>query len=556
MTSSIAFVGAGPTTIYTLHALLNQISRPFSLTIFEAQSTAGFGSPYRPGLNAPAMLSNIASIEIPPLEHSLVDWLYAQVPSRLIALGVDPTGISERGFYPRVALGSFFNDQFQTLLKRARARGLAVDVHTRCRVIDAASEADAMVLTIRSPAGDLSEARFDHVVLATGHQWPDIPQVRLGYFLSPWPATALAEIAPCRVGIRGTSLSAIDAAVTLAVTHGQFTDAADGGLYYLPASGTDAFHMTMMSRKGLLPEADFFAPFPYEPLAICTNAAMTALIDAGGNLLDAAFALFRQELITADPDYAAAIDLTDLTLEEYCRRYFADRAATEPFLWAKENLAEAQHNYRVQHTVAWRYAILRMHEVIARIVPHLSPEEYLRFLRHFKPIFVDDYATVPHESIMRMIALHRAGKLDVMAIGDDYRIDSHRPQGGAMVEAMGKRHDFPIFIEATGQLPLQAKAFPFPSLLQQGIVRDVQPGAPPSTSRGIAIDDQFRPISSDIPDDQLFCLGLPFILGRHPFIQGITSSRDIGLVVAGQLAAAIERDFAANAEQDETAIAA
>jgi len=429
-------------------------------------------------------------------------------------------------------------------------------VRTRCRVVDAVSEPDAMLLTIRSRSGETSERRFDHVVLATGHQWPEDPQVRPGYFLSPWPATALAAIPPCKVGIRGTSLSAIDAGVALAVTHGELVEDAEGSLTYQPAPDTEAFHMTMMSRKGLLPEADFFAPLPYEPLDICTPDAMKKLIAADGLLLEPAFALFKQELIAADPDYAARTGLADLELEDYCERYFADRADADPFEWAKANLAEAERNYKAEHTVPWRYAILRMHEVLALIVPHLDAEEYRRFSKHFKPLFVDDYATVPHESIRRMLALHRAGKLKVLAIGDDYRIDSHRAEGGAVVEAMGERHAFAAFIEATGQRPLQAKAFPFPSLLSQGIVRDAQPGAPPTASRGIAIDDQFHPISDDIPEDQLFCLSLPFLLGRHPFIQGITSSHEMGLVVAEQLAVAIGRDVANDPGKDEAAVAA
>ena len=553
MTSQIAFVGAGPTTIYTLHALLNRKPRPFALTIFETQPTAGRGTPYRPGWNDPAMLSNIASIEIPPLEETLIEWLNSQAPGRLVDLGIDPAEIGERTFYPRLALGEYFYDQFQALLERARGQGIAVNVRTRCRVVDAVSEPDAMCLTVRARSGETSEARFDHVVLATGHQWPEDPQVRPGYFLSPWPATALAAIPPARVGIRGTSLSAIDAAVALAVANGDFIEEDDGILTYVPARGTYEFHMTMMSRKGLLPEADFFAPLPYEPLAICTPEAMDALIAADGLLLDPAFALFKQELVVADPGYAQGIGIEEAELEDFCERYFAARADTDPFAWAEANLAEAARNYAAEYTVPWRYAILRMHEVLALIVPHLDAEEYRRFAKHFKPVFVDDYATVPHESIKRMLALHRAGKLDVIAIGDDYRIDSHRPEGGARVSANGERHDFPVFIEATGQRPLHAKAFPFPSLLDQGIVRDAQPAAPSAESRGIAIDDRFHPISDDIPADQLFCLSLPFLLGRHPFIQGITSSHEMGLVVAEQLAAALERG---SGEADQPAVAA
>lgn len=543
MTSSIAFVGAGPTTIYTLHALLAQSPPPFALTIFEEQGSAGRGTPYRPGWNDPAMLSNIASIEIPALEQTLVEWLSEQPHARLVRLGVDPGAIGERTFYPRLALGDFFYDQFRKLLARAEAQGIAVAIRNWSRVDDAVSFEDGMTLSVTPRFAAPYQERFDHVVLATGHQWPDEPEGRPGYFLSPWPATALARIPPCAIGIRGTSLSAIDASVALAVTHGEFIEDDEGTLRYEPVPGTRKFHMTMMSRKGLLPEADFFAPLPYEPLSICTPEAIESLIGMPeGEMLDSAFALFKQELIAADPEYAANIDLADLDLEAFHDRYFADRAAADPFEWAEQNLAEAQANYASESTVPWRYAILRMHEVMALLVPYLEQDDFQCFSRFFKPVFVDDYATVPHESIKRMLALHRAGKLNILAIGDDYRIDSFRTDGGAVVHLTDRKLPFEAFIEATGQRALAARHFPFPSLLAQGIVRDAGPPDAKGGSRGIAIDDLFHPISDDIPEDQLFCLSLPFILGRHPFIQGITSSHEMGLVVAEQLAAAMARD--------------
>lgn len=116
MTSTIAFVGAGPTTIYTLNALVKAAAQSLQVTIFEQQPSAGRGTPYRPGWNDPAMLSNIASIEIPALDVTLVDWLHAQPARKLAALGIDAGEIGERDFYPRVALGDYFHDQFETIL--------------------------------------------------------------------------------------------------------------------------------------------------------------------------------------------------------------------------------------------------------------------------------------------------------------------------------------------------------------------------------------------------------------------------------------------------------
>ena len=130
-----------------------------------------------------------------------------------------------------------------------------------------------------------------------------------------------------------------------------------------------------------------------------------------------------------------------------------------------------------------------------------------------------------------------------MPLGGVKRMRSPRFAPSSARPAGENTFSFPVFIEATGQRALQARDFPFKSLLRQGIVRDVDPSAQGGSSRGIVIDDEFHPVADDIPVDQLFCLSLPFILGRHPFIQGITSSHEMGQVVGQQLAKAIDRDL-------------
>jgi len=539
MTPSIAFVGAGPTTLYTLNALLSRRSDGFCVTVFEEQASMGLGAPYRPGWNDPAMLSNIASIEIPPLGETLLEWMQGRTATELEAIGVDVSQIDDRSFVPRVALGAYFRDQFDDLVARARAAGIQIDIRTRCRVVDAENLVEGMRLSFVTRTGEMRSEVYDHVVLATGHQWPSQQEVRPGYFLSPWPATALAAVPAVQIGIRGSSLTAIDAAVALAGNHGAFVRMGET-LSYAPAPGTDGFHMTMMSRKGLLPEADFFFPLPHAPLMLCTEEAIDGLIrDDEDELLDSVFDLFRREMTAIDPAYAEATGLAGATLEEFSEAYFAERAAIDPFDWAKANLDEARANHETRFTVPWRDGILRLHEVVAVIVPHLDGDQFQRFSRYFKPVFVDAYGAVPHESIERMLALHRAGKLDVLALGDDYRIDTHRPEGGVLLGKGGERRHFPVFIEATGQRSLSAIQFPFLSLLEQGIVRDETSVGASDVSRGIVIDDVFHPVADGVPRDRLFCLSLPFIMGRHPFVQGITSSHEMGEIVGEQLALAV-----------------
>ena len=552
MSLSIAFVGAGPTTIYTLCALLNGEPLPSEITIYEEQPRAGLGTPYRPGWNDPAMLSNIASVEIPQIEETLIAWLGRQPRARLVRLGVDPEHMDDHAFYPRLALGEFFLDQFTALIARAREHGVTVEIATRCRVIDIATVPDGLHLSVATAKGASHERIFDRVVLATGHQWPAEPEVRPGYFLSPWPATALQRIPAAEVGIRGSSLTAIDAAVALAVAHGTFIETDDQAIAYRITPGAEAFEMTMMSRKGLLPEADFYHPVPYEPLAICTPEAVNRLIEEQCNtLLEQSYALFKHELAHADPDYAAKVGLAALALEDFADRYFAERVAADQFVWAENNLAEARANYDAAVTVPWRYAILRMHEVLALIAPHLDVDALERFNRYLKPVFVDEYATVPHVSIERLLALHRAGRLRVAALGDGARIDTHGQESGATVLRNGDRQHFPVFIEATGQRPLAIDTFPFPTLREEGVVCDAAEGDH-NGPKGVAIDEAFHPVSANPAAQRLYCLSIPYILGRHPFIQGITSSHEMGNIVGAVLAKPNDAD-ATEYQQDSGA---
>ena len=207
----------------------------------------------------------------------------------------------------------------------------------------------------------LSKQIFSHAIMATGHVWSKDSEIRPGYFSSPWPVSELGKIGQCSVGILGTSLSAIDAMVALSVARGTFRRGADEVLQYLPEPGSEEFKVTLMSRKGLLPEADFYHPVPYTELSICTPERIESLINRGAKegLLDDAFMLFKAELAQADAEYAAKIKLADLSLEEFCKAYFHDREACDTFDWAEQNLAEAKKNEEREFTVPWRYSILK-----------------------------------------------------------------------------------------------------------------------------------------------------------------------------------------------------
>lgn len=544
--SRIAIIGSGPTAIYTLAGLV-RAAPTLLVSIFEIEADPGKGTPYHPHINDRAMLANIASVELPAICATLVEWLRRQPDTDLARLGVERADIHERAFYPRVVLGEYLQSQFKELVEIGRANGHVIEVKPRHRVVDIELQTDDIHLTVDMPDGERRDYGFDQVVMATGHNWPETTEAKPGYFISPWPAPVLKSIGPGAVGILGTSLSAIDALITVATAHGAFYLDDGGQLQFQGAAASAKFKACLMSRKGLLPEADFYCPYPYEPLHCCTIEAVRNLIRRGSKgLLDEVFELFKREIAFCDPGYAGKIGLAMLKIESLAPAYFADREAADPFVWAASNLAEAEQNKTQKYTVAWRYAILRMHEVVALAVPHLDEEDLVRFHKHFKSVFVDDYATVPHQSIQRLLALRRAGKLGILKLGSDYEIVTDGVERGAIVRYEGNEASFDAFIDATGQASLSVRDLPFPSLLAQNVLRraqtteaslilDAEADGETIPTGGIDLDRAFRPKFEENLCNRLYCAAISFLLHKMPFVQGITSSHEIGSMVSAAI---------------------
>jgi uncharacterized NAD(P)/FAD-binding protein YdhS len=352
------------------------------------------------------------------------------------------------------------------------------------------------------------------VILATGHSWPEDRETDAGHFVSPWSGLIDTAIPAGRVGILGTSLSAIDAAMATACQHGAF-DPSDT-TFDLSSKGCD-LQITLMSRQGLLPEADFWCPLPYRPLRHLTPGAVQHELTAGPDgLLDRLWHLMVAELIDADPVWSSRLRIAELSAQDFAEAYFAPRLSTDAFSWAKANLVEVQRNVEARHTVGWRYAILRMHEPIERAVEHLSEVDRERF-GCLKRVFIDNYAAVPPQSIKRLLALHEAGCLTILTLGDDYIMDRH-DTGTRVTTESGDVHNFDVFIDARGQRALCSEDLPFPSL------RDALPAGQVET------DSSFALIGAG--NGRIFLPAAPYLLSRLPFVQGITASADMGAEVA------------------------
>lgn len=512
---NVAVVGTGPTGLYTLHRLL-QSERPISATLIEAASLAGVGLPYSPESTNVSMLANVASIEIPPLLETYLDWLRRQPDAILRVYGVDADGLHDRQFLPRLLLGSWFRDNLERLIAEGRARGHQVALREGTRVVDVAPVEGGVRLDLEDGAG-LQSLIFSDVVLATGHVWPEDPETDSRIFVSPWSGLIETAVPAVRVGVLGSSLSAIDAAMAVACQHGQFEGGDANGFRLSP--GSEGLRITLMSRQGLLPEADFWCPLPYQPLKHFTDAALDrARAEGSAGLFDRLWAFFVREMAAADPGHAAATGIAHLTPEGFAEAYFAPRLGVDPFVWAETNLAQVDRNAAAERTVGWRYAILRMHEPMETMVPHLDETDRNRF-DVLKRVFVDNYAAVPPQSIRRLLALHHAGVLNVLRLGESYALD-HGDRKSTVQSEDGCTQQFDVFIDARGQRGLVVKDLPFPSLkLLLGRPEDHVP-----------IGEGFEITGPG--EGHIFLSAAPYLLHRMPFAQGITASHDMAEAVA------------------------
>jgi uncharacterized NAD(P)/FAD-binding protein YdhS len=504
----LCIIGSGAMGTYLLKRLVSQ-KLPVSIDVFECADEVGTGMPYREGMNADYMLCNAFSREIPPVTRPLIDWLESQPPRELGEWELSTHDLSPRAFYPRTLIGEYLGSEFADLCSQARDAGFDLTIHTGCKVEDV-SIARKQALVTYTNSGDDSQQHFDIVLIATGHTWSCEPMIDEARLVSPWPYTNIEALPQGPIGVLGSSLSAIDVVVALGHAHGEFEDHNDRITWHPNESDSD-LRVTMVSRNGVMPEGDFYYPFPYEPLRHLTKDAVATEIAKGKDgLLQRTFALLCAELDAADPEYLEHLGQEARTLEGFAPAYFASRREIGGLLAVKENLAEMRKLMRERETVPHRYALLRGHEVFGDILPHLSDEEYKQFTEALMPVFGDCYAAVPHVSLARIIAMYDAGVLELLATAEDATFNQS-DNGQVTVETEDGSRTFQALVDARGQSTKPLSELPFPSLAA-GFADDAGP-----------ILEPFRLDIGDSGSAQVYCLALPQILERYPFSQGLAN---------------------------------
>ena len=134
---------------------------------------------------------------------------------------------------------------------------------------------------------------------------------------------------------------------------------------------------------------------------------MASEIDKGPDgLLDRIFALMVKELELADPRWCQAIALGTLNADTLRDARFEDRKSTVLSPGRSESERSGAQQAR-KRTVARRYTVLRLHEVVQAIVPSLNEHDRERFKSGLERVFIDNYAAIPPQSIRRVTGAAR-----------------------------------------------------------------------------------------------------------------------------------------------------
>lgn len=514
----IAIIGAGATGTYTLEAL-TRTGAAREIVVFESGDTCGPGLAYSEQLNDPHALSNIAGIEIPPVVEPLNVWAVRQPRGRLDAWGIGDDAGNDRAFFSRVVLGAWLADQFTLVVERSP---IPVSVHRQADVIDVVALPHGCRVNWRDGAGSAFQDAFDRVIVASGYG-PITPKGN--------GAGESAGKAAVHIGVLGSSLSAIDAVVGIAMKRGDFVER-DGRLVYVAET---PWRATLFSRHGLLPEADFWFPHPLPELEHFTPESAAASVRGEDGDLDRLFVLFARALAAADPDWAKTIGLADATADDFAERYFAERQARGPWAHARTNLADVKAWHANHRTPAWRIAILKAHEVFAEVIPALSPADLARLHAGLKRVFTDNYAAVPHLSIERMLALHDAQAVDLVALGKDYEIS---PGSGLswLVRSPDWTGRVDELIDARGSQAAALNHFPFPTLRLQLCASALAEGEDWKSGLNPA-EDLTCGTDGDVALKRVHLCALPFLLRNRPFVQGLVECAAMARAMAESIRA-------------------
>ncbi|TCD05644.1 hypothetical protein EZ449_16280 [Pedobacter frigidisoli] len=545
----IAIIGGGPSGLFMYKRLVESKHKGLEIEIFERKGYLGAGMPYSEEGANEEHITNVSDNEIPIIFNSIEDWIKIAAQDILKRFNINSENFNEYKVLPRLFFGEYLSAQFNLLKDSAEKLGIKTKVHLNCVVKDIIDYPEKKTVEIELEDGTICTS--DLIIICTGHNWPKKYEGKVpAYFDSPYPPKKLLLNINHPVGIMGTSLTAIDAVRTLARRNGKFEEAENGKLKFRLDKESKDFKLIMHSRNGLLPAVRFHL----EDSHLGKNETLTKaqikknIKENGGFIaLDYVFEKnFKEIFIEKDPSFYKKIK--DLSLEDFVNKMMDLRESMDPFELFKREYDEAEKSIEKRESIYWKEALAILSFAMNYPAKYLSAEDMERLQKVLMPLISIVIAFVPQGSCKILMALHEAGVLEIVTVGNDSRVEPIET-GGAdyhYTDDKGKevKVHFDTFVDCIGQPHLSFKDFPFKGLTKGGTVsparlqfKSAEAGKKDIDNElveldddgkyylnvpGITINDDFQVVNKKGEiNDRIYIMAVPYIGGYNPDYSGI-----------------------------------
>ncbi|MNJ92279.1 hypothetical protein D3C87_99460 [compost metagenome] len=562
----VAIIGGGPSGLFMYKRLVEKNIAGLKVSIFESRKQLGAGMPYSYEGATPEHLTNVSDHEIPALVSTIEDYVQSLPETTLRSYGIDVDDFNRYKVVPRLLLGRYLSEQFMLLKRMADEKGIETQIHLGSQVsdiIDLESQTQVKIMV-----GSTDTYFVDKVIICTGHKWPTRYEGNVEhYFESPYPPSKLALKTDHAVGLRGASLTAIDAIRTIARHNGAFEALETGELRYQIDPGSESFKLLMHTRSGLLPAIRFHQeePFLANKLLISEEELMLNRLENEGFVsLDFLFDRnFKAQFKEKDPDFYAIVE--KLSLEDFVEAVLSLREQKDAFEGFRQEHERALKSIRRRQSIYWKEVLSALSFTLNYPAKYMSAEDMLRLKKVLMPLISIVIAFVPQSSSRELLALHDAGRLEVINVGADSRVEPASDRGANYfyTDESGieiKKH-YNTFVDCVGQRPLNFEEFPFKSLVDNGNVspaylrfRSVEQakeqmlagndhmfvapdGAIFLQVPGVKIDDSFQLVDhSGNASQRLFMMAVPYMGGYNPDYSGLDFCSATSAIIAGKIA--------------------
>lgn len=538
---NVAILGGGPSGLFMFKRLLESGIKDLSIKIFEKRKQLGAGMPYSKAGANDEHITNVSGNEIPELVTSVAEWIKT-VPAETLAHFHINEKFNDYKVLPRLLFGQYLSAQFELLIIMARKADISCTVHYNSPVTDIIDHESKVIVEV---AGHKLH-EFETVIICTGHNWPvkyegTIP----GFYDSPYPPSKLALKLNHAVAIKGSSLTAVDAIRTLARHHGSFDRNGPQTTYQVSAEHPE-FKIVLHTRNGMLPAVRFHLEDSHlENNELLTPAEIAEHISNNGGFLSLDFvfeqdfkAIFREK----EPEFYQHIK--HMTVEEFVADMMELRERLDPFQLLRAEYTEAEKSIKRKQSIYWKEMLGVLSFAMNYPAKHLSAEDMQRLQKILLPLISIVIAYIPQSSTEELLALHDAGLLTIVPVGEDSKVEA-QANGGAIYYYDDKADFYNTYIDCVGQPHLTYHDFPFRSLLSSKAVsparlkfsskeagklakadgKDVEQdisGDYYLNVSGITINDSFQLINQyGAYNDRIYIMAVPYIGGYNPDYSGL-----------------------------------